>query len=36
MYSEIFYRLALQYLEDYRHSMLKEMLRLSGSATALF
>ncbi len=36
MYSEIFYRLALQYLEDYRPSMLKEMLRLSGSATALF
>ncbi|MCR4965801.1 MAG: DNA-processing protein DprA [Bacteroidales bacterium] len=36
MYSEIFYRLALQYLEDYKPSMLKEMLRYSGTAKALF
>ncbi|MBO7492162.1 MAG: DNA-processing protein DprA [Bacteroidales bacterium] len=36
MYPEIFYRIALQYLEDYKSGALKEMLRLSGSATAIF
>lgn len=36
MYSEEFYRIALQYVEGYGNATLKKMLRLSGSATDLF
>lgn len=36
MYSEEFYRIALQYVEGYGNATLKKMLRLSGSATHLF
>lgn len=36
MYSEEFYRIALQYVEGYGRAALKKMLRLSGSATDLF
>lgn len=36
MYSEDFYRIAIQYVEGYGCATLKKMLRLSGSATNLF
>lgn len=36
MYSEEFYRIALQYVEGYGYATLKKMLKLSGSATNLF
>lgn len=36
MYSEQFYRLALQYQEHFTNAVLKRMLRLSGTATNIF
>ncbi len=36
MYSELFYRIAIQYLTDYRAGAIREMLRLSGSAGNIF
>lgn len=36
MYSEDFYRIALQHLDGYGNATIKKMLRLSGSATELF
>lgn len=36
MYSELFYRIALQHIEGFGNATLKKMLRFSGSATKLF
>lgn len=36
MYSEEFYRVALQFVEGYGNATLKKMLRLSGNATEFF